>query len=123
MSDVEALKKESTLLGAISPQVGASGQVIYGNKNTQTSVYGVTEEYLSIRKLTVEKGRVFTSTEVRSMAEVCILGQTVIDNLFGTGVDPIGLSIRIKNIPFLIIGTIKDKGESGMGQDQDDMIY
>ena len=122
MSDVEALRNEATLLDAISPQVGSSGQVIYGNKNSQTSVYGVSEEYLSIRKLTIEKGRIFSATEVRSMAKVCLLGQTVIDDLFGTGFDPIGLSIRIKNIPFLIIGTIEDKGESGMGQDQDNMI-
>lgn len=122
MSDVDALKNEATLLDAISPTVSASGQIIYGNKNTQTSVTGVTEEYLSVRKLTVEKGRIFTSTEVRSMAKVCLLGQTVIDNLFGAGADPIGLSIRIKNIPFLIIGTIADKGESGMGQDQDNII-
>jgi putative ABC transport system permease protein len=122
MSDVEALRQEATLLDAISPTVGASGQVIYGNKNTQTSVTGVSEEYLSVRKLTVEKGRIFTAAEVRSMAKVCLVGQTVIENLFGVGADPIGLSIRIKNIPFLIIGTIKDKGESGMGQDQDDII-
>jgi putative ABC transport system permease protein len=122
MSDVDALKNEATLLDAISPTVSSSGQIIYGNKNTQTSVTGVTEEYLSVRKLTIEKGRIFTTTEVRSMAKVCLLGQTVIDNLFGAGADPIGLSIRIKNIPFLIIGTIADKGESGMGQDQDNII-
>ena len=122
ISDVEALRKEATLLDAISPTVGASGQVIYGNKNTQTSVTGVSEDYLSVRKLTIEKGRIFTAAEVRSMAKVCLVGQTVIENLFGAGADPIGISIRIKNIPFLIIGTIKDKGESGMGQDQDDII-
>lgn len=122
MADVEALRNEATLLDAISPQVGTSGQVIYGNKNTQTSVTGVSEEYLSVRKLTVEKGRIFNSTEIRSMAKVCLVGQTVIEDLFGAGADPVGLSIRIKNIPFLIIGTLKDKGESGMGQDQDNII-
>jgi putative ABC transport system permease protein len=122
MSDVDALKSEATLLDAISPTVGANGQVIYGNKNTQTSVTGITEEYFSVRKLTIERGRIFTPSEVRSMAKVCLLGQTVIENLFGAGADPIGLSIRIKNIPFLVIGTIADKGESGMGQDQDNII-
>jgi len=122
MSDVEALRIEATSLAAVSPEVRASGQIIYGNQNSQTTIYGVSEEYLDIKKLTIENGRVFTSQEVKSMSKVCILGQTVIENLFGKGIDPVGLSIRIKNIPFEIIGTIQDKGESGMGQDQDDLI-
>lgn len=122
LSDVIALRNEATTLASVSPQVQSSGQVIYGNMNTQTSVYGVSEEYLDIRKLEVEDGRIFTASEVRSMAKVCVLGQTVVENLFGAGVDPIGLSIRIKNIPFQVIGVLKDKGESSMGQDQDDLI-
>ena len=122
MTDVDALRNEATALSEVSPQVSANGQVIYGNQNTQTSVYGVTEEYLSIRKLTIENGRIFNSNEVRGMSKVCILGQTVVENLFGEGSDPVGLSIRIKNLPFLIIGVLEDKGESGMGQDQDDLI-
>jgi putative ABC transport system permease protein len=122
MTDVDALRNEATALSEVSPQVSANGQVIYGNQNTQTSVYGVTEEYLSIRKLTIENGRIFNSNEVRSMSKVCILGQTVVENLFGEGSDPVGLSIRIKNLPFQIIGVLEDKGESGMGQDQDDLI-
>lgn len=122
MSDVEALRNEATALSEVSPQVSASGQVIYGNQNTQTTVYGVSEEYLAIRKLKIESGRIFNSTEVRGMSKVCILGQTVVENLFGEGSDPIGLSIRIKNLPFEIIGVLEDKGESGMGQDQDDLI-
>ena len=122
MTDVDALRNEATALSEVSPQVSANGQVIYGNQNTQTSVYGVTEEYLSIRKLTIENGRIFNSNEVRSMSKVCILGQTVVENLFGEGSDPVGLTIRIKNLPFQIIGVLEDKGESGMGQDQDDLI-
>ena len=122
MTDVDALRNEATALSEVSPQVSANGQVIYGNQNTQTSVYGVTEEYLSIRKLTIENGRIFNSNEVRGMSKVCILGQTVVENLFGEGSDPVGLSIRIKNLPFQIIGVLEDKGESGMGQDQDDLI-
>ena len=122
MTDVDALRNEATALSEVSPQVVASGQVIYGNQNTQTSVYGVTEEYLSIRKLTIENGRIFNSNEVRGMSKVCILGQTVVENLFGEGSDPVGLTIRIKNLPFQIIGVLEDKGESGMGQDQDDLI-
>ncbi|MDP4222832.1 MAG: ABC transporter permease [Bacteroidota bacterium] len=121
-SDVVALRNEAVNLAAVSPEVRASGQVIYGNQNTQTTIYGVSEEYLSIRKLTIESGRIFNSNEVRSMAKVCLLGQTVVGNLFGKGADPVGLSIRIKNLPFQIIGVLKDKGESGMGQDQDDLI-
>ena len=121
-SDVVALRNEATAIAAVSPEIRASGQVIYGNQNTQTTVYGVSEEYLGIKKLVLKSGRIFTSNETKSMAKVCILGQTVIENLFGAGADPIGLSIRIKNLPFTIIGTLEDKGESGMGQDQDDLI-
>jgi putative ABC transport system permease protein len=121
-SDVEAIRNEAVSVSAVSPEIRASGQVIYGNQNTQTTVYGVSEEYLSIKKLEIQSGRVFNSSEIRGMTKVCILGQTVIENLFGAGADPVGLTIRVKNLPFLIIGTIKDKGESGMGQDQDDLI-
>jgi putative ABC transport system permease protein len=122
MSDVETLRNESVYLAEVSPQVSANGQVIYGNQNTQTTVYGVSEEYLAIRKLTIESGRIFNAVELRSMSKVCILGQTVIEELFGEGSDPVGMTIRIKNLPFEIIGTLEDKGESGMGQDQDDLI-
>jgi putative ABC transport system permease protein len=122
MTDVEALRNEATALSEVSPQISASGQVIYGNQNTQTTVYGVSEEYLSIRKLKIASGRIFNSNEVRSMSKVCILGKTVVENLFGEGSDPVGMSIRIKNLPFQIIGVLEDKGESGMGQDQDDLI-
>jgi putative ABC transport system permease protein len=121
-SDVTAIRNEAVSVADVSPEIRASGQVIYGNQNTLTTVYGVSEEYLSIRKLTVKTGRIFNSQETRSMAKVCLLGQTVIENLFGENVDPVGLTIRIKNLPFLIIGTLDDKGESGMGQDQDDLI-
>jgi putative ABC transport system permease protein len=82
----------------------------------------VSEEYLGIKKLEVLSGRFFNANEIKDMSKVCILGQTVVTNLFGAGADPVGLSIRIKNLPFLIIGVLKDKGESGMGQDQDDLI-
>lgn len=122
MSDVETLRNESVYLAEVSPQVSANGQVIYGNQNTQTTVYGVSEEYLAIRKLTIESGRIFNAGEVRGMSKGCILGQTVIEELFGKGSDPVGMTIRIKNLPFEIIGTLEDKGESGMGQDQDDLI-
>jgi putative ABC transport system permease protein len=121
-SDVTALQNEAADISLVSPEVRATGQVIYSNQNTQTTIYGVSEEYLSIRKLEIQSGRVFSAAETKSMSKVCLLGQTVVENLFGAGADPVGLSIRIKNLPFLIIGVLKDKGESGMGQDQDDLI-
>ena len=121
-SDVLALRNEATALSAVSPEVMASGQVIYSNQNTQTTIYGVSEEYMGIKKLEILSGRFFNPTEIKDMSKVCILGQTVVENLFGAGADPVGLSIRVKNLPFLIIGVLKDKGESGMGQDQDDLI-
>jgi putative ABC transport system permease protein len=121
-SDVLALRSDAASISAVSPEIRASGQVIYSNQNTQTTIYGVSEEYLSIKKLEVISGRFFNANEIKNMSKVCILGQTVVENLFGAGADPVGLSIRIKNLPFLIIGVLKDKGESGMGQDQDDLI-
>jgi putative ABC transport system permease protein len=121
-SDVVAIRNEAASVADVSPEIRASGQVIYGNQNTQTTIYGINEEYLSIRKLKVETGRIFTANEIKSMAKVCLLGQTVVEDLFGEGSDPVGLSIRIKNLPFLVIGVLEDKGESGMGQDQDDLI-
>jgi putative ABC transport system permease protein len=121
-SDVEAIRNEATLVAYVSPEVRASGQVIYSNENTQTTIYGVSEDYLTIRKLEIETGRIFNSSELKGMSKVCILGQTVAVNLFGEDADPVGLTIRVKNLPFLIIGVLKDKGESGMGQDQDDLI-
>ncbi len=121
-SDVEAIRNEAVSVAAVSPEVRANGQVIYSNENTQTTIYGVSEEYLTIRKLEIQSGRIFNTTELKSMSKVCILGQTVVENLFGEDADPVGLTIRVKNLPFLIIGVLKDKGESGMGQDQDDLI-
>lgn len=121
-SDVEAIRNEDVYVASVSPEVRASGQVIYSNQNTQTTIYGVSEDYLKIKKLEIESGRIFNSTELKGMSKVCILGQTVVTNLFGTGADPVGLSIRIQKLPFLVIGVLKDKGESGMGQDQDDLI-
>ncbi len=121
-SDVEAIRNEAESVSDVSPEVRASGQVIFSNQNTQTTIYGVSEEYLTIKKLEIGSGRLFNATELRIMSKVCILGQTVVENLFGAGSDPVGLTIRVKNLPFLIIGVLKDKGESGMGQDQDDLI-
>lgn len=121
-SDVEALINEAVNLAEVSPEVRSDGEVIFGNMNTQTTIHGVSEEYFTIRKLEINSGRLFNSGEIRSMSKVCILGQTVVDNLFGEGADPVGMNIRIKKLPFLVIGVLKEKGESGMGLDLDDVI-
>ncbi len=121
-SDVIAIRNEAASVSDVSPEVRSSGQVIFGNQNTQTTIYGVSGEYLDIKKLTVGSGRIFTQAETRSMSKVCLLGQTVVENLFGMDADPLGMVIRIKNLPFEVIGVLTDKGESGMGMDQDDLI-
>lgn len=123
MSDVVALRNEAVNLSAVSPEIRANGQVIYSNQNAQTTIYGVSEEYMLIKKLEVANGRLFNNQEIKSMSKVCLLGQTVVENLFGSGnVDPVGLNIRIKNLSFQVIGVLEEKGESGMGMDQDDLI-
>jgi putative ABC transport system permease protein len=121
-SDVVALRSEATDVSTVSPEIRASGQVIYGNQNTQTTIYGVSEEYLKIKKLDISSGRLFNAQEIKGLGKVCLIGQTVVEALFGKHSNPVGQSIRIKNLPFQIIGVLKEKGESGMGQDQDDLI-
>lgn len=122
LSDVEAIQNDCPSISAVSPQVRASGQAVYGNKNWPTSVYGVNDQYLDIRKYKLEEGRTFSEREIKTYAKVCLIGQTVVENLFEKGEDPIGQSIRFNNIPFKVIGILEDKGENGMGQDQDDLM-
>lgn len=122
LSDVEALQKEAKYITAVSPQVSTSGQAVAGNNNWPTTIYGVSPSYLDIRKYELEDGRTFTDREIKSLAKVCLIGQTVVENLFGNNVDPIGQTIRFKGIPLKIIGVLKEKGENGMGMDQDNML-
>jgi putative ABC transport system permease protein len=122
LEDVEKLQKESQFLSAVSPQVTSSGQAINGNKNLPTSMSGVNEKFLEIRKYELKDGRMFNQQEINSLAKVCIIGRTVADTLFGKKVDPVGQTIRFANIPFRIIGLLKEKGQNTMGQDQDNMI-
>ncbi len=121
-SDVESLRNEAVNLSSVSPEVRVNVEVIYGNENTQTTIHGVSEEYFTIRKLEIKSGRLFNSGEIRSMSKVCLLGQTAVDNLFGEGADPVGMNIRIKKVPFQVIGVVKKKGENDMGLDLDDCI-
>lgn len=122
LKDLEALKKEAKLLSDISPQVNKGGQAITGPYNWPTSMYGVSPEYLSVRVLKVENGSMFTNSEVRSAAKVLVIGQTVVDNLFPNGEEPVGQTIRFNNIPFKVIGVLSKKGESTFGQDQDNIM-
>jgi len=122
LSDVEAIKKGAVNITAVSPQVSTSGQAVNGNNNWPTSMYGVDVPYLEIRKYKIKDGRIFTEKEVKSLAKVCLLGQTVIENLFPDGSDPVGQTIRFGGIPMKVIGVLEEKGENGMGMDQDDMI-
>jgi putative ABC transport system permease protein len=122
LNDYEAIKAQCSDISAISPMVNGSGQSIYGSNNWPVSMQGVNAEYLSIRKYGIKSGRVFTAREVATSAKVCLLGQTVVDELFGEGTDPIGKSIRYNKIPFDVIGVLTEKGENGMGQDQDNVL-
>ena len=122
LSDVEMLRKEAKNITEISPQVSTSGQAVNGNNNWPTTIYGVDQSYLDIRKYELEDGRIFTDKEIKSLAKVCLIGQTVIENLFPKGSDPVGQTIRFGGIPLKVIGVLKEKGENGMGMDQDDMI-
>lgn len=122
LTDYEAIKNECTYIKAISPQVSSSGQFINGNENTLSSIYGVNQDYLEIRQLKVADGEMFTDQDIKSNAKVCLLGQTVIDELFPDGSDPIGKVIRFKSIPFRVIGVMEKKGYNSMGMDQDNFV-
>lgn len=121
-ADYQSIKDECNYISTISPTVNSSGQWIYGNNNTQSSIYGVNQDYLSIRQLKVADGEMFTDTDIKAASKVCILGQTVVDYLFPDGSDPIGKVVRFNSIPFRVIGVLKKKGYNSMGMDQDDLV-
>lgn len=121
VADYEALK-ELPGVAAVSPSVNSGGQLVNGNNNYPSSIYGVTPEYLDIRKFKVKDGAMFTDHDIKSAAKVCILGKTVVDNLFPNGDDPVGRVIRFGKIPLTVIGVLESKGTNSMGQDQDDVV-
>ncbi len=121
-TDYQAIKDECNYISAISPTVSSNGQWINGNNNTQSSIYGVNQDYLTIRQLKIADGEMFTDTDIKAAAKVCILGQTVVDYLFPDGSDPIGRVVRFNSIPFRVIGVLQKKGYNSMGMDQDDLV-
>ena len=122
LENYEKLSEECTYLSGISPNVSSSGQLVAGANNYPSSVSGVSMDYRTIRQLTVEQGEMFTENDIRTSAKVCVIGKTIVDNLFPDGSDPIGKVIRCNQIPFRVIGVLKSKGYNSMGMDQDDVV-
>lgn len=122
IEDYESIINEKKYVTYVSPEVTSGGQVIYGNNNTTTTIYGESPEYLQIKQWDVEKGDCFTEEDIKKSAKVCVVGKTIVDELFGENVDPIGKNIRFKSIPMKIIGVLKSKGYNSWGMDQDNVI-
>ncbi|WP_455666410.1 ABC transporter permease [Phocaeicola sp.] len=122
LENYEKLREECSYLSGISPNVSSSGQLVAGSNNYPSSVSGVSIDYLTIRQLSVEQGEMFTENDIRTAAKVCIIGKTIVDNLFPDGSDPVGKVIRCNQIPFRVIGVLKSKGYNSMGMDQDDVV-
>ncbi len=122
LTDYQNIVNQNKYLAAVSPNVSSSGQLIMGNNNYQSSVSGVSIDYLTIRQLSVESGEMFTQADIKSAAKVCVIGKTIVDNLFPNGGDPIGQVIRFNKIPLRVVGVLKSKGYNSMGMDQDDIV-
>jgi putative ABC transport system permease protein len=122
MGDADAIKRECPSVSDVAPVLNGVAQVIYGHQNWSTGIIGTTPSMLVVRDWPLASGRSFTDQDVKSATKVCLLGQTVVDNLFGD-MSAVGQFIRIKNVPFVVIGVLAPKGQSAQGQDQDDTIY
>ena len=120
-ADLEAIMNEKKYVTYVSPEVSTSGQVIYGNSNTTSTMYGESTDYLKIRQWEIQDGDFFTEEDIRKSAKVCVVGKTIVDELFN-GADPIGKNIRFKSIPMKVIGVLKSKGYNSWGMDQDNVI-
>jgi ABC-type antimicrobial peptide transport system permease subunit len=119
--DSYAIQREIQEVQAAAPQLRGTGQVVAGNNNWSTVFYGVTPEHFEVRNWVIASGKGFDAADLAGSAKVALLGETVIRNLFGDG-DPLGQVIRIRKVPFVVIGTLGRKGQSLLGQDQDDVI-
>jgi putative ABC transport system permease protein len=122
LADGEAIPKECPAVAYVAPVLNGIAQVVYGHQNWSTSVTGTTPSMLDVRDWPIAEGKPFTEQDVKGATKVCLLGQTVVDNLFGSQ-GPVGQVIRIKKIPFAVIGILAMKGQSPQGQDQDDTIF
>ena len=119
---IDRLREKFDFIDGISGRIGSTAAVVYGNKNWTTSVDGIHADYIGVRQWVIEEGRNFTDREVKSGGKVAIVGQDVIEELFD-GSSPLGAKIRIKNVPFTIIGTLQAKGDSTFGRSYDDIIF
>jgi len=122
VDDAKAILSEIPSVKYVAPSLPGVAQVVYGNQNWSTSIQGTTPEMLDIREWPVASGRPFTQQDLDGATKVCLLGTTVVENLFG-GIDPVGQIVRIKNVPFTVIGVLSHKGQTSFGQDQDDAIF
>ena len=122
LEDAYAIERECSAVAAVAPMLNGVAQVVYGNQNWSTGIQGTTPGILEVRDAALVSGRPFTEQDIRAAAKVVLLGQTVVDNLFGS-MDPVGQIIRIKKVPFTVIGVLEKKGQSIVGQDQDDLAY
>ncbi|WP_179375711.1 ABC transporter permease [Winogradskyella wichelsiae] len=122
LDDYNVIKEKATMLSYITPVVNGGGQVINGSNNWPSTIYGVNPEYLNIKVVDLQSGSMFTDAEVQSASKVALIGQTVVDNVFPDGREPVGQMIRFDNIPFKVIGVLEEKGENTFGQDQDDVV-
>ena len=122
LNDADAVQRECPAVSEVAPVLGGVAQLVYGSLNWSTGITGTTPSMFTAREWTISSGRLFTDQEVRSSGKVCLLGQTVVDNLFGA-LDPVGQVIRIKNVPFTVVGVLDAKGQDPGGHDQDDVVY
>ena len=122
LQDYEDIVNETRYVSATSPSVNSSGQAIYGANNAPTTVYGISPDYMEIRRYEVEDGDMFSDQDVQTAAKVCVIGKTVVDNLFPGGENPVGRVTRFQKLPFRVVGVLKSKGYNSMGMDQDDLI-
>ena len=122
LKDLEDIQAQARYISYISPSVNSSGQAIFGANNTPTTVYGISPEYLDIRRYKVEDGDIFSEQDVKTAAKVCLVGKSVVDELFPDGESPVGKVIRFGKIPLRIVGVLESKGYNSMGMDQDDLI-
>ena len=123
LEDYQNIVDETRYVAAVSPSVNSSGQVIYGANNAPTTIYGISPDYMDIRRYKVEDGDMFTEQDIATAAKVCVVGKTVVDNLFPNGENPVGKVIRFQKLPFRIVGVLESKGYNSMGMDQDDLIF